>query len=65
MRIDLNCKRLNIFPVLEFESNGGEGKHVSITTVNDIEVHDAARRLQVAEKFDMIINAVGELCKTL
>ena len=53
-----------LFPVVEFESEGGE-KYASPNVLNDIEVPNAARQIQVREKVDKVIESVVELCKTL
>ena len=53
-----------VFPVVEFESEGG-GKYASPTMLNDIEVPNAARQVQVRGKVDKVIESVVELCKTL
>ena len=51
-----------VFPVVEFESEGG-GKYPSITTLNDIDVPDAARQVQEGENDDKVIEAVVQRAK--
>ena len=53
-----------VFAIVEFESEGGR-KYASVTTLNDIEVLDTARQLQMKGKIDKVIESVVELCKTL
>ena len=53
-----------VFSVVEFESEGGE-KYASPTMLNDIEVPNAPRQVQVKRKVDKVIESVVELCKTL
>ena len=47
---ELTRKINEIFPVVEFESEGG-GKYASLTSLNDIKVLNAARHVQVSGKF--------------
>ena len=54
----------DLFPVVEFESEGWE-KYASITTLNDVEVRDAKKRVQVGEKVDAVIDAVVELYENI
>ena len=51
-----------VFPVVEFESEGGV-KYASLTTLNDIEVPDAAQQVQEREKVDKVIESVVEMYK--
>ena len=65
VHVNINAFELNrmindVIPVVEFESQG-ERKYASISTQNDIEVPDDARRVQVGEKVDMDIDAGVEL----
>ena len=53
-----------LFLAVEFESEDGR-KYANTTTLNDIEVSEAARQVQVIEQVDMVIDAAVELCKTL
>ena len=51
-----------ILPVVKFESEGGS-KNASPTSLNDIEVLNATRQVQVGGKFDQVIESVSNCAK--